>query len=401
MNLLQTIAGLYESSGGTSRVIPILCEELAKLGVSVDVITQRLRQIQESYSVPDPELVRTNLVDGYCIARLRIVYAPRLRSFIGQVCEDRRIEIVHDNGIWLPANHAAIDVARNKRIPLVVSPHGMLEPWALAYRAWKKKIAWRLYEKRDLASVRLFFATSLEEATSLRKCGCQQPIAVVPIGVSLPELTEQGAKKPGPKIALFLSRIHPKKGLPTLVEAWKRVMPRGWRMIVAGPDEGGHRGAVEKAVRAVGLGNAFEFVGPVKDDAKGALFRQADVFILPTMSENFGMVVTEALAHAVPVITTTGAPWKGLVEHSCGWWVRPEVGELANAIKDATTLSDGEREAMGMRGRAWVEREFSWPSVAQLMLSVYEWILNGGRAPDWVIKGEPVFYSVPTVSASS
>ncbi len=386
MNLLQTIAGLYESSGGTFRVIPALCEELARLGISVEVIMQKLRQIQEDYRVPDQELVRTTLVDGYCISRLRVVYAPRLRSFIGQVCEDRQIEILHDHGIWLPANHAAIDAARTKRIPLVVSPHGMLEPWALAYRVWKKKIAWRLYERRDLASVRLFCATSPQEAMSIRKCGFQQPIAVVPIGVSLPEPPLGGVKGPNRRTALFLSRIHPVKGLLTLVEAWKTVRPPGWRVVVAGPDEGGHRKTVEKAVATAGLGDVFEFVGPVKDEAKGRLYREADLFILPTMSENFGLVVAEALAYRVPVITTTGAPWRGLLDHSCGWWVQPEAAQLASAIREATELSSVEREAMGARGRTWMEQEFSWPSVAKRMLSVYEWILNGGHAPDCVLE---------------
>jgi glycosyltransferase involved in cell wall biosynthesis len=394
MRLLHTIAGLYEISGGPSRTTLALCEELATLGATVEIVTQRSRRVEGDYRVPSSERVATRFVDCLYLARPRFAYSPRLRSVVRQVCVDHQIDILHDHGIWLPNNHAAIGVARERNIPLVVSPRGMLEPWSLAFRAWKKRIAWTLYEKRDLASARVFCATSSDEATSIRKCGCRQPIAVVPNGVGVPDLSGSRVTKSVPRTALFLSRIHPKKGLPLLVQAWKRVQPRDWRVVVAGPDEGGHRKTVEDAVCDAGLGNTFEFVGPVKDEAKAALFRQADVFILPTMSENFGMVIAEALAHAVPVIATTGVPWGGLVDHSCGWWVQPEAGEIASAIREATGLSDSDRETMGMRGRLWVEREFSWPSAAKRMLSVYEWILNGGEAPDCVIKGSAVSYSI-------
>jgi glycosyltransferase involved in cell wall biosynthesis len=400
MNLLHTIAGLYEISGGPSAVTPALCEALATLGASVEIVTQRSSRVEGDYGGTNLKGVQTRFVESYYLPRLRVAYSPRFRSLLRQVCEERQIEIIHDNGIWLHANHVAAVVAREAGIPLVISPHGMLEPWSLAHRAWKKNIAWPLYEKRDLASARAFCATSTEEAMSIRESGCRQPVAIIPNGVKLPDLNGPRLENSGPRTALFLSRIHPVKGLFLLVEAWKRIQPRGWRVIVAGPDEGGHRKEVEGAVSDAGLGDAFEFIGSVKDNEKGALFRQADVFVLPTRSENFGIVVAEALAHAVPVITTTGAPWKGLVEHSCGWWVRPEAGELANAIQEATRLSDREREAMGRRGREWMEREFSWPSVARRMLSVYEWILKGGDVPGCVIESQTVFRSIGNQSAS-
>ena len=120
---------------------------------------------------------------------------------------------------------------------------------------------------------------------------------------------------------MFLSRIHPVKGLMNLVAAWERVRPERWRMVVAGPDEGNYLAEVETAVQRAGLERNFDFVGPVAGAAKEKLYREADLFILPTFSENFGMVVTEALSYGVPVITTKGAPWKGLVDHRCGWWL--------------------------------------------------------------------------------
>jgi glycosyltransferase involved in cell wall biosynthesis len=263
----------------------------------------------------------------------------------------------------------------------------MLEPRAFEHGAWKKRLAWTLYQKKDLTRARVLCATSTEEAQSIRGCGFQQPIAVVPNGVTLPKLKEGRNQRRIVRTMLFLSRIHPMKGLPLLVEAWKRAQPLGWRVLVVGPDESGHRETVEEAVSAADLKDVFEFVGPATEAKKARFFEIADVFVLPTMSENFGVVVAEALAHGVPVITTTGAPWRGLVENDCGWWVRPEVGELASAILEATALTDVERAAMGSRGRSWMERDFSWPSLAMRMRSVYEWVVSGGKTPDCMIEG--------------
>lgn len=387
MKVLHTIAGLHESSGGPSRTMRALCEELARLDVSVNIVTQRSPKLGGGVQGPDRGPVTTEYVDCYYLPRLRFVYSPQFRSRVWRICTEEGIEILHDHGLWLPTNRAAVGVARAKNIPLVVSPRGMLESWAIAHRGWKKRIAWALYQKRDLAVARAFCATSLAEAGSIRAWGFRQPVAVVPNGVALPPLRQRESGSREWRTALFLSRIHPVKGLLSLVEAWKAARPHDWRVTIAGPDEGGHRRTVEEAVASASLDHLFDFIGPVGNGAKTELFRCADLLILPTLSESFGVVVAEALAHGVPVITTTGSPWPGLVEHGCGWWVRPEAGELASAIREATGLSDTERESMGARGRMWMEREFSWPSVAQRMRSVYEWMLHGGGRPECVIGG--------------
>jgi len=159
------------------------------------------------------------------------------------------------------------------------------------------------------------------------------------------------------------------------------VRPKGWRMVVAGPDEGGHRTVVEQAVQKAGLEKSFIFVGPVAGAAKEKLYREADLFILPTFTENFGMVVAEALSYGVPVITTKGAPWEGLIDHCCGWWVDVGVEPLAEAIQAAVAMTDTERQEMGKRGYRLVEVNFSWPRIAKEMLAMYQWILGQGSKP--------------------
>jgi glycosyltransferase involved in cell wall biosynthesis len=156
-------------------------------------------------------------------------------------------------------------------------------------------------------------------------------------------------------------------------------------VIVAGPEENGHRQEVERAVREAALQEVFQFVGPVAGEAKAALYRESDLFILPTFSENFGIFVAEALSYGVPVITTRGAPWEGLITHGCGWWVEVGVQPLLEAMREATALSETERQTMGLRGRHFVERAFSWHESAGEMLAVYRWILGFGEKPDCLV----------------
>jgi glycosyltransferase involved in cell wall biosynthesis len=296
-------------------------------------------------------------------------------------------DILHDNGIWLLHNHRLATLAEKHRIPRVVSTRGMLEPWALGHKRLKKKLAWCLYQRRDLQQARCHITTGKTEAENLQRLGLRVPIATVPNGVDVAEerldvglTTEKSVPNRRGRTALFLGRIYPIKGLPMLIEAWARVRPDGWRLRIAGPDEAGHQKQVERAVSAAGLAEVVSFAGPVEPEMKEAAFRDADLFVLPTYSESFGMVVAEALAHGMPVLTTMAAPWSILRERGCGWWVDATVDGIAEGLRHATSLDAEALRAMGTRGRALVFAEFSWKRVADLMLSTYQEVLaNGGQ----------------------
>jgi glycosyltransferase involved in cell wall biosynthesis len=257
----------------------------------------------------------------------------------------------------------------------------MLAPGALRYRGWKKRLAWPLYQERDLGAAEVIHVTSTDEARSVRQMGCFQPIAVIPNGVAVPPVV------PGPhplrprRRALFLSRIHPIKGILTLVSAWAHVRPHGWELLIAGPDFDGHRAEVEALVRRERLSEVITISDPVTDDEKWKVFAESDLFVLPTVTENFGIVVAEALASGVPVITTTGAPWEAVATNGCGWWIEPGVEALRSALEEATTMTDSQRHELGRKGRAYVAREFSWQHIAQDMREVYRWMVDGGQAP--------------------
>jgi glycosyltransferase involved in cell wall biosynthesis len=157
-----------------------------------------------------------------------------------------------------------------------------------------------------------------------------------------------------------------------LVEARARVLPEGWRLQIVGPDEAGHRVVVEKAVAAAGLEGAISFSGPLDGDAKAAAFRGADLFVLPTHSESFGMAIAEALAYGVPVLTTTGAPWPVLTERGCGWRVDPTVEGLAHGLRSAVSLDSETLSAMGVAGRDFVASELKWELIASQFHRLYE-----------------------------
>jgi glycosyltransferase involved in cell wall biosynthesis len=275
--------------------------------------------------------------------------------------------------VWLRQSHDAIAAARALGLPVVISPRGMLEPWALAYHAWKKRLAWWLYQRRDLRGVTAFHATAEMEAESIRRLGFRQPIIVLPNGVAMPAPTEhrRSVAEPATREALFLSRIHPKKGIDLLIEAWARLRPAGWRLTIAGNDEAGHAAVVERRIREAGLGEAVRYVGPAYGADKERLFRAAHLFVLPSHSENFGIVVAEALAYGMPVLTTTGTPWAELVSRHCGWHVAPTTDAIADALRQAVTLSVAELTAMGAAGRQLVVERYQWDAIARQFGAAY------------------------------
>lgn len=387
LNIIHTIPGLSINAGGPSRSVPDLCHHLSNHKACIGLA----RAQAGAEEVPKSNLVRyatfhpTNGV---------IQFENTSETFVP--------DLIHSHSIWSPFCHSVSRYATNRNIPLILSPRGMLEPWALNKSKWKKRLAWLLYQNRDLKSVTAFHATAMSEAENIRKLGFKQPIAIIPNGVELPEAVQRSevracpagrvAQRPGgyekvaePKTALFLSRINKKKGLPMLLDVWAKIRPEGWRLVIAGNDDGNHIPEVQAKIRNHGLVDQVEIVGPLFDDAKAQAFRSADLFVLPSFSENFGIVVTEALAYQIPVLTTTGCPWQELETHDCGWWVEPTPEGIEAGLRKAFLTTADERAAMGERGRKLVEEKYLWPSIAEKMLSFYVWILKGGEKPEFVV----------------
>lgn len=381
-SVVHTVPGLKASAGGVAYSVPALCAALAREGRRTILVSQSPGGgIPDEAEIPAGPAVEVHLLPGYDWERLRVSFTPRLAHSLEEVFRQAAPCVAHDHGLWLHLNHVAAATARRLAVKRVVSPRGMLEDWSLSYRRLRKKMAWVAYQRSDLATAAAFSATSLREAESIRALGFEQPIAVIPNGIDVPEPAWQPRPASSPRTALFMSRLHPKKGLLDLVAAWSQAKLPGWRLVVAGPDEGGHRAVVEAAVARAGLAPSVLFTGAVEGAAKRDLLRSADLFLLPSRSENFGLVVGEALAHGVPAITTTGTPWEMLREENCGWHIATGVEPLAAALREAGSLSDTQRREMGLRGRAAVERHFSWRSAAAQHIALYDWLLGASPPP--------------------
>jgi len=293
-------------------------------------------------------------------------------------------DVLHDNGIWLRHNHQFAVLAAQRSIPRVVSTRGMLEPWAVRHKRLKKWLAWKVYERRDLQRAQLLHSTALQEARNLESFGLGVPVRVIPNGVDLPAITrEEAAARESRNVprrtALFLGRIYPVKGLPMLVEAWARVRPQTWRLQIAGPDEARHRAEVERAVSVAGLSDVVSFLGAISEETKSNVYFNADLFILPSYSESFGMAVAEALAHGLPVLTTKGAPWPELATIGCGWSVDSTIEGIAQGLRQATAQDPAMLRLMGAKGRAWVAADFGWDAVANQFLVTYEKLMTRDR----------------------
>lgn len=381
MILVHTIFSTRTDRGGTSRSVPALCDAVAQLCRQVHLVAARTGD-DADYCWPG-NLVRVHKVLGGASGG-SLLDARRFRRAVEAIVGESRESLIHDHGVWLPANHASASAARRTRAPRVVSPRGMLSPWALRRRRWKKNLAWVAYQGRDLHDAAAFHVTSPLEEDEVRRLGFTQPVIVIPNGVGLP-VVDCEAPRPGGRRMLFLSRIHPKKGLVNLLRAWHGVRPgREWRLVIAGPDEGGHLSEIRRLSGELGLLDQVDFPGEIADADKWTLYAHSDVFVLPSFSENFGNAVAEALIAGVPAITTTGTPWATLPELNIGWQCEPTVAGLEAAVRAATSSPPESLHEMGRRGAEWAKSQFSWQDVGRRMIAAYQWLLGGGPRPEFV-----------------
>lgn len=311
-------------------------------------------------------------------------YAPGLADAL----LSSELDLIHNHGIWMYPSIAVSKGARGRAVPYVVSPHGMLDPWALANARWKKLLADSVYERRHLADAACLRALCESEARAIRKFGLKNPICVVPNGVDLPCQDEVDppawhAQVPSArKILFYLGRLHPKKNLPRLLQAWARVGSRAqWHLVIAGWSQGGHEQALAAMARALNISDSVSFVGSQFDAEKHASYRHADAFVLPSMSEGLPMVVLEAWAYGLPVLMTAECNLPEGFAEGAAVRIGTDVEGIAAGLEALVAMREPERAEMGVRGRTLVESRFAWPNIGTEMSNVYEWILGGGSKP--------------------
>ena len=390
LRVCQVVASINRDVGGPAVSVPALASALAHRGLEMTLAT--LDYSRHGAPTPAPGVKVLSLPAPW-LTRNGRGWSPPLQRELFELAQ--HADIIHNHGLWMWPNFYARQAAQRTGKPLVISPRGMLEQWSLGRSRAKKFLAWHAFEKENLHAAKMFHATSAAELESLRRLGLRQPMAVIPNGVELPDLAavppralmeERFPALAGKQWLLFLSRLHPKKGVSELLRVWQKLAPQfpGWQLVLAGPDLDGHGEKFRHAAFEMKLANRVTFTDRLEGTDKSAALGHAELFVLPTHSENFGLAIAEALAHRVPVITTTGAPWRELATENCGWWIEPNETALIATLTEALQLSQVTRREMGGRGRALVEKSYSWSKAAEQMESAYRWLLNSGSRPDCV-----------------
>ncbi len=377
---VHVLASIAERGAGTSHSVPALCEALVSAGGAAAIETVAgwrssegegaARAISGVRMRAHPQAGgRMPLVQALCAS-------PALKGALAR--EAPTIDILHAHGLWLLPNIYPAEARAGTSVRLVHSTRGMLGREALAFSRFKKQLFWMALQQRALASADCLHATGVSEYEEIRAAGLENPVAIIPNGVNLPRLDARPTARI-PRTALSLGRIHPKKGLDRLVRAWARIEPShpDWRMRIIGRGEIGHDDELRALIAQLGL-SRISVEGPLYGADRDVAYRAADLFVLPTLNENFALTVAEALSFETPVICTKGAPWAGLETERCGWWIDHGIEPLANALGAAMAAPPEELARMGERGREWMARSFTWTSVAAEMLGVYGWL--SGRA---------------------
>jgi glycosyltransferase involved in cell wall biosynthesis len=399
-------------TASTSRLAGGLFSSVRRLHQTLShdhAVNVRVYALHDQFTGEDEALWKPLAIKTFPVSGPRqFGYSPSLRRAMLASGAD----IGHTHGLWMYSSVATLNWHRRTRRPYLISPHGMLDPWALKNSRWKKLIAWRLFEQEHLRAARCLRALCTSEADSMRQLGLKNEIAVIPNGIDLPTGLAPSPPpwkdviEPGRKVLLFLSRIHPKKGLINLLRAWKQTqaaknLDEQWLLAIAGWDQGGHELELKELATELGLAwldvredkknsqsqvpcSVF-FLGPQFNAAKDACYHYCDAFILPSFSEGLPMVVLEAWANAKPVIMTPECNLPEGCLAGAALEVQTTVSGIVAGLKELGRMTVADRTAMGKRAHKLVLERFTWSRVANQMQAVHGWVLGGGIKPDCML----------------
>ncbi|WP_405606315.1 glycosyltransferase [Polaribacter sp. Asnod1-A03] len=379
MNFHHVISTIDVSSGGPARSVTHLIEAIHNTDSNIEI---ELSTLKSDNPIANHFKNNRGKINLFRFGKLG--YSKDLILKL----EKSSNKLFHGHSLWELPVHYMSKIARKKEIPYIITVRGMLEPWSLTQAKFKKKLALKLFQYKDLSKATCIHATAPMEVESIRTLGFKNPIAMIPNGVNIDDFPEaEPKKKQQPKKILFLSRIHIKKGIENLIEAWKLINEeerKDWKIEIVGNGDEVYIQSLKDKIISDNLINQIEIMQPVFGDEKIKLFREASLFVLPTFSENFGIVIAEALVSYTPVITTKGAPWQDLETYNCGWWINIGVDPLKLALQDAMSKSSEELMVLGRNGRELIKNNYSMESVAKKMLELYNWVLTKENKPKFV-----------------
>lgn len=384
LNILHCLSSIDKFDGGPSRSVPLTCKGLSEMGININLLTYNTPQInKETLIDTNVNLIALKPESGF-FSNLLSLNAQK------EICENiGKIDILHNQGMWLPLYHWAILIARRNKKPYIITPRGCLEPHCINTKSLKKEISMRLYQKEDLQKADCIIATGELEANNIRNLGIKAPIAIIPNGIDLsiyPKTPNKTPNKPKRKL-LYLSRITPKKGLDLLIESWRVLnedIHKEWELAIVGNGEKNYIDSLNEKINFYQLNNSIKIFPPAFGTEKEKIYQSSDLFILPSHSENFGMVIAEAMAHGLPVITTRNTPWESLERSHSGWWIDLNPNNLSSVLTHALSLSSADLKHMGENGKQHINN-FSIENTCRKTKELYYWLSGNKQKPDFVI----------------
>jgi glycosyltransferase involved in cell wall biosynthesis len=377
MKVLHVVPSFHPAYvyGGPIQSSYELCSNLSGLGCEVRVLTTDANGLEQVINVETAREV--SMPEGfqvrYCHRRLRHSVSPRLATLLSSYVA--WADVVHLTGVYNFPTFPTVLMCRRAGKPLIWSPRGALQRWEKSRRRGLKGLwdfSW--YHLADRPKLTLHFTAEEEARESLARLANLQA-AVIPNGVAVPSLLNRSQSN-GRLRLLFIGRLDPKKGIEALLRACRLLKGEGqakWHLTIAGWGDPAYVDLLQHDVTRLGLEQDVSMVGKVLAEAKKRLFESSDVLIVPSHTENFAIVVAEALAHGVPAIASKGTPWSALEDKQCGLWVENDPESLHRAICKIREMPLVE---MGQRGRDWMQAEFSWASVTKTMLDLYSDVLS-------------------------
>lgn len=374
MKILHFITSIDKKGGGPSRSVPLLAKGQAALGHHVTLLTVR------------SEHMNIGLLEGSAVT-LKILDPNYTKNELREFVLSEKFDLIQLQSIWDLRYHYVAKLARANHIPYVFTPRGMLEKWSLQQKTFKKKLALALYQKKDLNKAACVHTTAEMEAQNIQALNIKAPCAIIPNGIECEKYPCRPIDKDVKKQVLFLSRIHIKKGLELLIEAWERLakdFPE-WRLKIVGNGTPEYINHLNQLINHKQLYDTISISNPVFGNEKIELYQESSLFILPSYSENFGMVVAEAMSCGVPVITTENTPWQLLNTTNTGWCISLSVSSIENTLRQAFSLSPDTLSGMGQRASELIKAQFDYNKIADNTIALYRWIIEGGEKPEFVI----------------
>lgn len=312
----------------------------------------------------------------------KIYYSLELKRKLSKEIGDN--DIVHLHSLWQYPSILLNQLNKGKKFKKIVSPHGMLDPWALNNNKIRKAISLFLYEKKNLNTADCIHALCEQEYRDIRKLAPNVPVAIIPNGVYLPEIKIKEKDKNSIKQLLFLGRIHPKKGIENLIKAWAEIKDNRWKLVIAGVDENGHEEYLKKIVFDLNLHSNIEFIGPVFGKDKESLLLTSDAFVLPSFSEGLPMSILEAWSYKLPVLMTPQCNLEIGFDVGGAISIDNSILGIKNGLLRLFTTEEDDIVNMGIQGYELVKSEYTWDKVGCKMEELYLWVIGESEKPNFV-----------------